>query len=70
MAVSPMVGTRIPVEWQQKIQQIAQASGLREADIIREAIARYLGEINPDGVKGALDELRSRVTRLEKMSEK
>ena len=35
---------------------------------MREAIARYLEEVNPDGAKGALDDLRSRVTRLEEMS--
>ena len=68
MAVSPMVGTRVPIEWQRKIQLIAQASGLREADVVREAIARYLEEVNPDGVKGAIADLQARVTRLEEMS--
>ena len=65
MAVSLMVGTRVPVEWQRKIQLIAQVSGLREADIVREAIARYLEEVNPDGVKGAIADLQARVTPLE-----
>ncbi|MDM9380443.1 hypothetical protein QUB80_06970 [Chlorogloeopsis sp. ULAP01] len=50
MVFSPMVGTRIPEKWQQKIQFLAQASGCTEADVVREAIARYLEEVFPDDV--------------------
>ncbi|RUR86625.1 hypothetical protein ACF3DV_14515 [Chlorogloeopsis fritschii PCC 9212] len=50
MVFSPMVGTRVPEKWQQKIQFLAQASGCTEADVVREAIARYLSEVFPDDV--------------------
>ncbi|MFQ4144789.1 hypothetical protein [Chlorogloeopsis sp. ULAP02] len=50
MVFSPMVGTRVPEKWQQKIQFLAQASGCTEADVVREAIARYLEEVFPDDI--------------------
>lgn len=47
MAHSPMLGARCPVEWQQQIQAIANASGRKEAEVVREAIAQYLGQTDP-----------------------
>jgi predicted DNA-binding protein len=44
MAESPMVGARVPMEWQVKLRDIAQASGKKEASVVREAIA-YLSSI-------------------------
>ncbi|MBR8840814.1 MAG: hypothetical protein DSM106950_44330 [Stigonema ocellatum SAG 48.90 = DSM 106950] len=41
------------------------ASGRTEAQIVREAIAAYLGQVNPDGVATALASLQSRVEILE-----
>ncbi len=43
MAESPMVGCRVPQDWHSRIQEIAAASGRSEAQVIREAVARYLG---------------------------
>ena len=43
MAESPMVGARVPQEWQQQIQAIATASGRKEAEVVRDAFAQYLG---------------------------
>ncbi len=40
MAESAMVGARVPQEWQQQISEIATASGRREAEVVREAIAQ------------------------------
>jgi RHH-type rel operon transcriptional repressor/antitoxin RelB len=65
MAESPMVGARVPQAWQEKIQQLAQLSGRREADIVREALGQYLGQVDVMTVKGAIANLESRVAMLE-----
>ncbi len=54
MAESPMVGARIPQEWQQQISAIALASGRKEAEIIREALGQYLGKTDLGNIKGAI----------------
>jgi len=66
MAESPMVGARCPVAWQQQISAIAAASGRRESEVVREAIARYLGQTDPTAVKGAIADLQERVEALER----
>ena len=65
MAESPMVGARVPQDWQQQIQEIAAAAGKKEAEVVREAIAQYLGRIDPGSVKGAIVDLQNRVVSLE-----
>ena len=66
MAESPMVGARVPQEWQQQIQALALASGRKEAEIVREAIAQYLGKTDPVAVKGAIEDLQDRVANVER----
>jgi RHH-type rel operon transcriptional repressor/antitoxin RelB len=66
MAESPMVGARVPQEWQQQIQANARASGRKEAEVIREALAQYLGKTDPGAVKGAIADLQERVSSLER----
>ncbi|HEY9635257.1 MAG TPA: hypothetical protein V6D14_17780 [Coleofasciculaceae cyanobacterium] len=65
MAESPMVGCRVPTSWHEQIKQIAAASGRKESDVVREAVAQYLGEVSPGAVSGALASLESRVAVLE-----
>ncbi len=65
MAESPMVGARVPQEWQQQINAIARASRRKEAEIVREAIGQYLGRTEPGSIKGALSDLQGRVATLE-----
>lgn len=60
-----MVGARCPVEWQQQIRVIATASGRREAEVVHEALAQYLGQTDPSSVKGAIVSLEERVSLLE-----
>ena len=38
MAKSPMIGARVPQDWQQQISAIALSSGRKEAEIVREAL--------------------------------
>jgi RHH-type rel operon transcriptional repressor/antitoxin RelB len=66
MAESPMVGARVPQEWQQQISAIAVATGRKEAEIVREALGQYLGKNDLGSVKGAISSLESRVADLER----
>jgi len=54
MAESPILAARCPVEWHSQIQDIAKAASRKEAEVVREAIAQYLGKTNPSSVKGAI----------------
>ncbi len=65
MPESPMVGARVPQDWQQQIQEIASAAGRKEAEIVREALAQYLGKTDPGNVKGAIADLQERMTSVE-----
>lgn len=65
MAESPMVEARVPQDWQQQIQAIANASGRKEAEVVRSAIAQYLGKTDPVVVREAIADLQQRVTNLE-----
>ncbi|NEP02030.1 MAG: hypothetical protein F6K58_25905 [Symploca sp. SIO2E9] len=66
MADSPMVGCRVPLEWQLKVRGIANASGRKEAEVVREAIAKYLGEANPDTIKSTLEQHEQRLAEVER----
>ncbi len=66
MAESPMVGARVPQEWQQQISAIALATGRKEAEIVREALGQYLGKTDPGSIKGAISSLEGRVADLER----
>jgi RHH-type rel operon transcriptional repressor/antitoxin RelB len=66
MAESPMVGARVPLDWQQKISVIALSSGRNEAEVVREALAQYLGKTDPLAVKGAIADLQSRLATVER----
>jgi RHH-type rel operon transcriptional repressor/antitoxin RelB len=66
MAESPMVGARVPQEWQQQISAIAAAAGRKEADVVREALGQYLGKNDPGTIKGAIASLEDRVADLER----
>lgn len=66
MAESPMVGARVPQDWQRQISVIATASGRKEAEVVRDALAQYLGKTDPNSVKGAIASLEDRVNNLER----
>jgi RHH-type rel operon transcriptional repressor/antitoxin RelB len=66
MAESPMVGARVPQEWQQQISEIARATGRKEAEVVREALGQYLGKNDLGSVKGAISSLEDRVADLER----
>jgi RHH-type rel operon transcriptional repressor/antitoxin RelB len=66
MAESPMVGARVPQDWQQQISAIALAAGRKEAEIVREALGQYLGQTDPAAVKGVISDLQDRVANVER----
>lgn len=66
MPKSPMIGARVPQEWQQQINAIAAASGRKEAEVVREALGQYLGRTDPGSIKGAIADLQDRVASLER----
>ncbi|MEP0920081.1 ribbon-helix-helix domain-containing protein [Leptolyngbya sp. DQ-M1] len=45
MATQPMVGCRVPVEWKEKLEEIANESGRNTAQVVHEAIRQYLETI-------------------------
>ncbi len=47
MAESPMVGARFPKIGSNALSAIALAAGRKEAEIVREALAQYLGKTDP-----------------------
>ena len=65
MADSPILAARCPVEWQQQIQEIASVAGRKESEVVREAIAQYLGKTDPASLKVGLADLQERVATLE-----
>jgi RHH-type rel operon transcriptional repressor/antitoxin RelB len=65
MPESPMVGSRIPQEWQDQINAIAEVAGRKPSDVVREAIARYLGHTDSGAIRGAISKLEDRVGKLE-----
>lgn len=66
MAESPMLGAQVPQEWQQQIGAIAAASGRKKAEVVREALAQYLGKTDLAAVKGAIADLQDRVADLKR----
>jgi len=66
MPESPMIGARCPVEWQEQIQEIARAAGRKESEVVREALAQYLGKTDPAKVKGAIADHEQRIAALER----
>ena len=66
MAESPMVGARVPQDWQQQISAIALAAGRKEAEIVREALGQYLGKNDPGTIKGTIADLQDRVANVER----
>lgn len=63
MAQTPpkQIGTRIPPEWVEKLQQLCEATGKSQAQIVYEAVGKYLGE----DVDTVDHELRDLIVRME-----
>jgi RHH-type rel operon transcriptional repressor/antitoxin RelB len=65
MSKLKMVGTRVEERWIEQIRAIANLTGQKESEVVRSAIAQYLGESDPTAIKGAIADLQARVINLE-----
>lgn len=61
-----MVGARVPHSWKDQIQDICEASGKSESEVVQEAIAQYLGQTDVSSVVS----LSKRVAALERQYQK
>ncbi len=65
MAESSIVGTMVPLDWQQQISVIGTVSRYRKAEVVREALAQYLGKAAPaSSIKGAIADWQDSVNNL------
>ena len=62
----PTVGARIPHSWKDQIEEICEASGKSESELVQEALAQYLGITDIDSVVS----LSKRVATLERQYQK
>jgi predicted DNA-binding protein len=62
----PMVGARVPHAWKEQIASICLESGKTESEVVKEAIAQYLGHTDVN----AIASLSKRVAALERQYQK
>ncbi|NET31348.1 MAG: ribbon-helix-helix protein, CopG family [Cyanothece sp. SIO1E1] len=62
----PLAHARIPYAWKRQIQTIAQEKGSTESEIVREAIAQYLEQTDPESVAA----MSRRLAKLERQYSK
>ncbi len=65
MAESPIVGARVEEEWVEQINAIAQVTGRKPAEVVREAIAAYLGKTDPKAIRSVLVDHENRLANVE-----
>jgi predicted DNA-binding protein len=63
---NPVASTRIPHSWDEQIKSIATETGQLPSDIVRDAIAQYLGKTNVDSVQS----MSKRLAGLERQVKK
>jgi predicted DNA-binding protein len=62
----PIASARIPHSWDEQIRAIAAERGTTPSDIVKEAIAQYLGKTDPESVAA----MARRLSRLEQQYRK
>ncbi len=58
----PLVAGRIPAAWMSQIEAIQAETGQSQSEVVREAIAQYLGKTDPDAVAS----IARRLSKLER----
>ena len=66
MSKLKMIGTRVEEKWIEQIRAIANLAGQKESEVVRSAIAQYLGQTDPTSIKGAITDLQNRLTTVER----
>ncbi len=59
----PLVATRVPHSWAAQIEELSQETGKSQSEIVREAIAQYLGKTDPEAVAT----MARRLSKLEQL---
>lgn len=62
----PLVAGRIPADWMSQIEQIQEETGQCQSEVVREAIAMYLGKTDP----AAIASMSRRLNKLERQYSK
>ena len=65
----PMVGARVPHPWKDQIDGITQATGKSESEIVREALAQYLGRTDLDSVESLMKRVATLERQIKKLSQ-
>lgn len=66
----PLVAGRIPAAWMNQIEQIQKETGQCQSEVVREAIAQYLGKTDPSSVAAMsrrIKKLERQYTKLSKL---
>ena len=61
MRLSHVAG-RVPESYKTQLKQIAEATGKTESELVREAVAAYLGKTEPESV----EKMNRRLAQLER----
>jgi RHH-type rel operon transcriptional repressor/antitoxin RelB len=62
----PMVGARVPHSWKDQIRAICNETGKSESEVVQEAIAQYLGQVDVNSIAS----INKRVASLERQYQK
>lgn len=68
MAVKAMVGSRVPPEWAEEIQSIAQEKGITPSAVVYDAIALYLEKPGLSSVHTHEQRITALENRLDRLS--
>lgn len=60
-----MIGARVPLDWQQQIQEITTVAKRKEAFALQEVLTQDLGRTTPGSVKDAIAYLQDWVASLD-----
>lgn len=67
---NPMVGARVDPDTHGKIIAVCNSTGMSQADLVKEAISRYLGRAGGGNrAMNRIDRLEDRVAQLEQLLE-
>lgn len=64
-----MVGARVPHHWKDQMEGITQETGKSESEIVREALAQYLGRTDLDSVESLMKRVATLERQLKKLSQ-
>lgn len=67
----PLIAGRIPAAWMSQIEKLQRETGQNQSEVVREAIAQYLGKTDPESVASMsrrLNKLERQYSKLVRLS--